>query len=217
MENCILCGKSDLKPADYVEPWDHILYRSENFIAFPAMGSMIEGWMLIATQRHELCVGALSEEQLDELQEFSALVAGHLRAHYGPITLFEQGPARPLQTAGGGVWHAHLNLLPFSSDLTAGAMSLYPQYKLWRKVDGMGATKSVHREGLAYLYIDQPGHPKYILPSPDLPSQIARRAIAAELMMEAKYDWRSNPFVETARATLKTLSGASQHKQTIPK
>ena len=56
-------------------PWDTIIMESPNFYAIPSVGSLVPGWLLIVPKESVICMGALEENKLKELDIFLHEVA----------------------------------------------------------------------------------------------------------------------------------------------
>lgn len=67
MNTCKLC----LESSEVVrQPWNDPLFETQNFIALPSVGALLEGWLLLVPKRHFILLGALPDLMLVEMQEF---------------------------------------------------------------------------------------------------------------------------------------------------
>jgi len=185
--------------------WDRVIVESANFVVIPSLGALVEGWVLVVPKHSRICLGAIPQGLWPELIGLVDAVGGQLKAKYGPVALFEHGPAAQDTLVGCGVDHAHLHLVPTEIPLLAGAQELAPRVT-WRPETSLRATCSYRRAGQAYLYLEQPlGSAPFVGTGAVIPSQLFRRVIARYLGKPEKYDWKSNPNLETIEATLTTL------------
>jgi diadenosine tetraphosphate (Ap4A) HIT family hydrolase len=186
-----------------LNPWDEILFESKNFAVFPSLGALVEGWLLLVPKHHVLCLGALSQELHVELDRLRNEVSFALGEFYGPVKVFEHGPARPNQSVGCSVDHAHLHLVPTQIGLMEGAKAVFPEPLKWEPASNIQEIASLYQAGLPYLYVEETPGNGYITTHPHLPSQAFRKVIANGIGRSEQYDWRQ--FQETANilATVK--------------
>ena len=186
-------------------PWDHILFETPNFIVVPTRGAIVEGWVLIVTRTHYLCMGALENELVSELRELCGLVCAALQECYGPVRIFENGPTKPKQAVGCGVDHAHLHALPTDFNLIEGIQDICGHSLQWIPANGIQDAVELHERGLPYLYVEQPTGEAYLTTRPDFESQLFRRAIATYYGRPDCYDWRVFPEEDNVRLTVERL------------
>ena len=114
---CRYCAGFLGQQGNVQEPWDKILYESDNFVVVPTLGSMIEGWLLVVTKNHYICMGAIPERLWSELQHVLELATKVITSKYAAPTLFEHGPVTEGRRVGCGVDHAHLHIVPLHFNL----------------------------------------------------------------------------------------------------
>ncbi len=205
-ETCRLCanmgsGQLDQEPS----PWDCVILQTPNFTVLPTVGAIVEGWLLVIPKDHYLCLGALSNELLSELQQVREFVSAMLQECYGPIAVFEHGPAQPKQLVGCGVDHAHLHVVPTSCDLVDGLRQDLQFPLEWRAVNGVQDAHEWYAAGLSYLYVEQPLGEAYIASHPRMGSQLFRKVIGRYAGRPESYDWRKFPERENVTSTICTL------------
>lgn len=199
MSACCLCSNFvSGAPNDF---WNKPLLESRNFAVVPSLGSLVEGWVLVVPKAHFICVGALPPELFQEMQHVQRAAAVTLRRQYGELCAFEHGPHAAELRVGCGVDHAHLHLLPLDFDLAIAASRLMPPGARWEAADA-SACRSAFREGLDYLYVEQPLGRGRIAVHADFGSQVLRRAIAKHLGTPEKFDWRSHPQTQVVARTI---------------
>lgn len=191
------------------EPYrNRVLAESESFVAIPTVGALVEGWLLIVPRRPSLSVGALPQKLRTELNYFCEEVATLLNEHYGPIALFEHGPATTQTEVGCGVDYAHVHLVPFRENLLKLTAEMFPLLD-WRNTNGFSDCAKLHAAGKSYWYVNQPEY----LEQPQIgtcenitPSQMFRKVIAKSLGRYGEYDWKSSPSVDLMKKTCQRLS-----------
>lgn len=202
-QTCRFCVK--LAPSvDRTGPWDTVLAQSENFVVWPTIGSIVEGWLLVVPKQHYVCMGALPDELFAELDDLIGSLVPSLIGRYGAMTVFEHGPAQPNQPVGCGIDHAHLHVVPTECDLAAGAKRLLPELN-WAAADCLRSAKEFHALDLPYLYLEQPLGKAYLATHPNLPSQLFRKVIAAHVGQPDRYDWRLFPEERNVSSTVGKL------------
>ena len=186
---------------------DRRLWETANFTVVPTLGSIVEGWFLLVSKSHHLCFGALPSEIRAEGQDLLERVASWVRAHYGPATVFEHGPATESSPIGCGIDHAHLHIvhLPFglleearfSPDARQIAWDCCESF--WRRA------AELHKAGVPYLLIKEPGRSPSVGSPAYVPCQFLRRLIAARQGRGEEFDYRTHAFDGNIRSTIETV------------
>jgi len=184
-----------------------VLLETDEFVVVPSLGSLVEGWLLIVSKEHYLCMAEAPPSLIDELLALRELVRGVIVDKYRTATVFEHGPARAGMPMGCGIDHAHLHVAPLGFDLYTALAETKDLYGLpWEMPkDGLWSLEPIHRRGESYLFVESPSQPpRYCTPS-ILPCQFVRTVIGAKLGMRQEYDYARFPFYENIAATLNTL------------
>jgi diadenosine tetraphosphate (Ap4A) HIT family hydrolase len=182
--------------------WDRVILESSSFVAVPTLGAIVEGWVLLVPKMHYLCIGAMDNHLFPELHEFQKLVCRMVQDCYGPVAVFEHGPARPRQAIGCGVDHAHLHVLPTACDLVSGVREISNEPLEWQSVQGIQDTKAFYSAGLPYLYVEQPTGRSRLTTHPNIQSQLFRRVVAAYEGRAHRYDWQAYPDEHNIRSSI---------------
>jgi ATP adenylyltransferase len=185
---------------------DRILFESESFVAVPTIGALVEGWLLLITKRHYLCMGEMPRTLFDELNRFKRLVEQFVEDCYGPVAFFEHGPSRPQQSVGCGVDHAHLHVVPTECDLAKGLSGLVADDLRWVEASGVVDTKRSHLAGSEYLYLEQPAGHARITEGRRFGSQLFRRVIARHVGTPNEFDWKLHDGAENVLRTVGTIA-----------
>src|SRR6266478_5711524 len=127
--HCCFC--QNLKTAGASAPWDTVLYDSGNFAIVPTKGALVPGWLLVVAKRHALCVGALSNPELDELKSCLASARNLVQKNFGAPTIFEHGPSLAGTTLGCGIDHVHVHVAPLAFSLRKAVNNRFPMVE-WK-------------------------------------------------------------------------------------
>lgn len=183
---CSFCSLPSREPAVVANP---------TAVAVPSVGSLLEGWLLVVPRHH---VTALAEIELQgERDAFVKLVHEAdtlLRDAYDkPTVWFEHGPAESGKSAGCGVDHAHLHIVPTDLPLKRRASeSEIGTELIWRQVESMWDARDSHVAGMDYLYLREADGSTWLASHSNIPGQLFRRIIARDIG-EHDWDWKSSP------------------------
>lgn len=206
MSACCFC--SSFVSAELTDSWNKPLLESSNFVVVPSLGSLVEGWVLIVPKKHFICIGALSDGLLNEMENVKSDVSSHLGRLYGDLCLFEHGPSMASRSVGCGVDHAHLHIVPLNFDLVNAAIPFLPDEGVsWRRADS-GSCRAAYKNGLDYLYVEQPLTGGRIATHSNFGSQVFRKAIASVLNIPEKFSWREYPQTHMVGRTISALTAS---------
>jgi len=186
------------------QPWNEILWESDNFVIVPTLGAIVEGWLLIISKEHYVCMGAIEKDLHTELEEAINLAATAVSSLYGRSTIFEHGPCQQGLELGCGIDHAHMHVLPLQFNLR-NAAKMSPEMGMfdWVQVESTFCQLSqLHRLGASYMYIQEQGKPGYYCMAKQAPCQSLRRIIARKLDVAERYDYNKYPFRENVANTI---------------
>jgi ATP adenylyltransferase len=197
---CDFCRHITAGPAR-PEDWA-IVAEDPEFVAVPSIGALIPGWMLVVPRRHALSLVSLDEGERQRLWRFVRATGESVAADYGPVTLFEHGPACSGHAAGCGIDHAHLHVVPTGDlDLLRGAQTHLPELQ-WRAVSDLDAAQEAVDVDEDYLFLETPSRERWLSTGHAIPSQAFRRVIAAELGCPGDFNWRSHPQLDVVKRTI---------------
>jgi hypothetical protein len=101
--------------------------------------------------------------------------------------------------------HAHLHVVPSQADLIRIVQSVSLEPLEFQAVEDLQATSALCRNGLPYLYVEQPVGEAYVATHPSLQSQLFRKAIASSIGSPGQYDWREHPYRDNVESTVEVL------------
>lgn len=202
MTSCRICY--DLLYQDAAQTWNEPLFKTQNFVVLPSLGALVEGWLLLIPKEHFICMGALPDSIVDEMQEIKQTICSTLLKSYGQVCVFEHGPSKAKLSVGCGVDHAHLHIVPLEFDLATATTKYLPKDTNWIEAEFF-ACKTAFSRSEDYLYIEQPIGTSRIATHRDFGSQLFRRAIAAQIGIPNQFNWRDNPQLNNVYATIEKM------------
>jgi len=201
MNNCRLCYDLRESPARL---WNEPLFESKNFVVLPSLGALVEGWLLVVPKEHFICIGAIPQSFMAEMQMIQERLYAVVQEHYGNVCAFEHGPNRANAKVGCGVDHAHLHVAPVAFDLVSAVASFLPDEARWAEA-GLEECRAAFNRGEDYLYLEQPIGVGRIATHQNFGSQLFRRAIANYEGVSDHYNWRDYPQLANVTATINKL------------
>lgn len=159
-------------------PDEMVVAANDEAFAVPSFGGFIEGWALVVPRNHIPNSASTAPESAKLLDDLVDEMIARVRGAYGDVILFEHGAAAAGRPASCGVDHAHIHVVPArTADLRAlvsnEAVQPYdwtPHTRPWLGADIATAADD-------YIWIaDETG--SWVARTPDLPSQLVRRALA---------------------------------------
>lgn len=213
MSDCRLCKITEqnvLLGTDWLPTYS--IMSTHNFHIVPSLGSLVEGWTMIVSKEHLLCMGELSYDKIDELLLVKKQLTQDISTIFGKSIAFEHGPSSPGGPIGCGVDHAHIHFVPVDIDLPKALSKLIPFLDLeWQEINDYRDVRSYFLRGLPYLYIEQPSGFGYIATNMHFPSQFVRKAIADHLGIPDHYDWNRYPFHQKMIRTINIFQGLESY------
>jgi len=190
-------GKIEIKTKDTKLKIDRVILPSENFLIFPSLGQIVEGYLLIVPKEHYISVAQIPNKHYNELREVQEKVRRVLTKHYSKPIFFEHGPLSKQERAGCCVEHAHLHAVPTKARL----LDEITKHFQYRKIKNFSElpTKT------AYLFLEE-NNEKYVFPIKEvIPPQYLRQVLAAKLGVPEKWDWREYLGIEELQNTIRKL------------
>lgn len=110
---------------------NRVVHETKSFLAFPCMGQLREGHLLIASRIHKNAIGMLDADTILELEGLIENVATFFQHTYQQDLLcFEHGVLNDQGDNGGcGIYHMHLHLIPANQAEFLSVLKLIQQDK----------------------------------------------------------------------------------------
>ncbi len=174
MSPCAFCNPETRKR--------NLVAESKHFYAIPTVGQISDGGhLLIISNEHLSCFGALDEKHFDELIEFKARVQSAVRKEYGTTLCFEHG------IIGQSVPHAHFQILPSTVDLY---QTIHREYPFNHTIESLSELHKVYEERRVYLFYENQRDEKHAFIM-DAILQYLRLVAAKEMERTPRGDWRA--------------------------
>jgi diadenosine tetraphosphate (Ap4A) HIT family hydrolase len=187
--DCLFCSIQDISNPS--NPEDEIIDESENFYAKAALGHFVFGYTLIISKEHFPSFACVPQQLFPECEAFRDKVLDKLHnICQHPISIMEHGAISRCQRGGACIDHAHLHLMPLTTDL-------YPMLSTRFSFDELGSISELRRfkdTQIPYLYFQREGFRGHgVKLAQDVPSQLLRRVACQALGEPELWDWRVKP------------------------
>jgi ATP adenylyltransferase len=200
-DNCVFC---DRLFCDSNEPWDTILAETRDHVVVPTKGALVPGWVLVVSKDHVICSGALEARQRKSLEEAIDAAQALVEQSFGPATLFEHGPILPGTPLGCGIDHLHVHVAPLSDSLADACTRMFRSK--WYKLAQWETLASLHRQGVGYAAVKEPGNSWMWCVPPSEVRQPLRRAVACMIGMPERFDYRKDFFLPNILETVRQIA-----------
>ena len=178
-----------------------IVYEDEHFIVMPPLGQFMVGGLLVLTRRHVLSLAHLTPELLTHLERLVAAIRRTLMDRWGvPPLVFEHGPAPEWSKGVCCVDHAHLNVFP-------AAVPVHPSLvaRMHLPIQSLTELVRLRPAEFGYLFVQENDGTRRVYDGQDVPTQLVRRVITAQLGIPERWHWRDYPGREELLATYTAL------------
>jgi len=177
--NCVFCNYEDKK--------ERVIYESQNFYVIPTIGQISDGGhLLIIPRQHYVCLGAMNEKLFDEFDELTQKTKKAVTNEYEKPILFEHG------ILGQSVSHAHMQMMPSSTDLFT---RINKEFRVFKKLQSIKELKELHQTKGVYLFYQNTKDEMFGFILDSYPQYL--RIVAAEAIGKPKRgnwrEWRSDP------------------------
>ena len=199
--NCVFCN------IDKSRPENTIIDESDNFIVLPAVGSLVDGYLMIVSKKH---INSMSELKENEIKEYEFLIEKYRNKFKNiynkfPI-IFEHGtPIKDSDMKASSVVHAHTHIVNHQFfDESAIIKNL--------NFDRIDNLNYLSKEKNYIMYIN-PKNNCYVSYNFEPVSQIMRKIIAKDLGYENKFDWKKEKFIENINSTIRKFTKGSDKNE----
>lgn len=174
-----------------------IIDESDNFIVLPAVGSLVDGYLIIVSKKH---INSMSELKQNERIEYEHLLEKYRKIFKNiynkfPI-IFEHGsPIANSNMKASSVIHAHTHIVnhKFTNEDTI------IQKLNFKRIDSLNCLSKKQN----YIMYINPKNVRHVTYNFEPISQMMRRIIAKDLGYENKFDWKKEMFIENINSTIR--------------
>jgi XTP/dITP diphosphohydrolase len=206
--DCPFCAELDGGPNVFADLMgdrlpSRVVYEDENFVVMPPLGEFMEGGLLLLTREHVLSLAHLKPGQFDLLERLLRAIREALVKHWGVAPLvFEHGPAPDWSKGVCCVDHAHLNIFPAS-------VELHPRLaeRMNMPLGPLADLTRLRRAEFGYLFVQENDGARRAYDGKDVPTQLVRRIITAQLGLPERWHWRDYLGREEMLSTYNALKG----------
>lgn len=180
-----------------------IIYRSKDFLVMPTIGAFAEGYLLIVSRKHYMCIGQLSKPEIRELTlQIKMLKEKIEKCYHKKVVLFEHGSTSCSNKVGGCIAHAHLHMVPCDR-----SMNEYIQkYGLkYHEISSLEELCVFAEYDTPYLFWEEIDGTKYVISNEVIPSQFFRKILADIYGVPQKWDWRQEHYIENIEKTMNAM------------
>jgi len=181
-----------------------ILEETENLCIKPAMGSFVDGYVLVITKKHINSMSDLDKQTYCEYKEIIKKYREKFNKIYNKYPIvFEHGePILNSEMKANSITHAHTHIINYNFK---NEREIIEKLNL-QKINDI---EEVTNKRNYIMYINEEGN-IYVTYNFEPISQMMRRLIAKDLNCEDKYDWRINPFMDNIKLTINKLRNNEQ-------
>lgn len=182
-------------------PWYdfNVLLETDSFVAVPALGSIVPGYLLVVSKKHVPSMAHLSEDELSNLNEFLEQIIQVQTKHWEHPVVFEHGGCSDNRhLAGSCISHAHWHVVP-------GPWNLIPSDIEFNEVTSFTEFARQYNKNVGYLYFQRDGM-NYFAEVETVRSQLFRRELARIAGKPDEWDYLAFPFFENIQETISSLS-----------
>ena len=183
-----------------------IVYEDEHFIVMPPLGEFMEGGLLLLARQHILSFAHLTTAQFEHLERLLLAIQRVIIKHWGVAPLvFEHGPAPDSSKGVCCVDHAHMNIFP-------AAVQVHPHLaeRMNLTLGPLSQMAKLRRSEFGYLFVQENDGTRRAYDVRDVPTQLVRRIITAQLGLPDRWHWRDYIGRDEMLATYNALKGEIQ-------
>jgi len=200
VDNCEFCSEFERGYFGVCGIENRVLYESDNFVVFPSLGQIVEGYLLITSKAHYVSMGVIPEQLHAELESVEDKVRTVLRRVYANPLFFEHGPDSERRCAGNCIDHAHFHCVPVDIELIEELSKDFP----YEQIFSFRELRN-HNSHIPYFFVEKNGQ-RYIFDiDHDIPSQYIRKIIADKIGKPERRDWAVYPGFNEMKRTIKKL------------
>ena len=195
--NCVFCN------IDKSRTENTIIEENENFIVLPAIGALVDGYLMIVSKKHINSMSKLKENERIEYEFLIEKYRNKFKNIYNKFPIiFEHGsPIKDSDMKASSVIHAHTHIVNHQ---------FFDESIIIKNLNfkRLANFKYLSKEQNYIMYINQENI-CYVSYNFEPVSQMMRKLIAKDLGYENKFDWKKEIFIENINSTIRKFKEGS--------
>ena len=178
------------------------IYEDDEFVVVPTLGQIVKGWLLIIPRQHVMALAGLPGQNQHSFLSLVARVRQAVSKHFGQPFLFEHGSVDGSARSGACVEHAHLHVVPWSTDIAPEAARWLDLHNLPGGLSSLLANPPLS----SYVFYERVDRAAYLAqPNSPVPCQLVRRLVATAIGYPESWDWRTELTIDRVNEVANTL------------
>ena len=197
--NCVFCN------IDKSRPENTIIEESNNFIVLPAIGALVDGYLMIVSKKHINSMSLLKENEKIEYEFLIEKYRNKFKNIYNKFPIiFEHGsPINDSDMKASSVIHAHTHIVNHNF-INEESIVKNLNFKILENLNYLSKEQN-------YIMYINPENICYVSYNFEPVSQMMRKIIAKDLGYENKFDWKKEIFIENINSTIKKFTEGSDN------
>jgi hypothetical protein len=186
--------------------YDHLLLKTDGCVVAPTLGSIVPGWLLVIPRVRAINFSRFAEISAINPHELIQDVLHRLGVSNSRAIWFEHGPPEIGSLLGCGVDQAHLHIIidpPFGLDAFEAQAREVSELE-WAR-EPVASVYSTIKTGGSYLVAGSGGRAIIAEDVDRVGSQFFRRVVADLVAKPDCWNYKTHPFIENVRETLRTF------------
>jgi ATP adenylyltransferase len=188
---CTFCSQFKLKKQNnltsiiFGKNFNRILYEDDFFVVIPALGQIVEGYLIIVPKDHYDSISRIPKELYETFLCLKEKIFIAISKEYTEPIFFEHGSFADSNLGGGCINHGHIHVVPANVDITDVLATTFDLFT----INGIEALWKL-KPNSAYLYYENEHSDAYYTPVYKLlPCQYFRRLIAQGIGKPHIWNW----------------------------
>lgn len=209
---CRLCWA--ISKAGQRFPSNLALHSTDDYVVIPALGSLVQGYVLLVSKQHHESVASLEKQDASVLEQQLDEILNLVKNISSNWIVFEHGSTQPTGLKSCCVGHLHLHLLPLDLHLAADLSERLSSPLI--PVDSIShIPELIGGQSCNYLFVRDVDGKQYLVKPQIYPSQYVRQVIAANIGIPQLWDWREHPRQELVISTINAFKDAGIAQRSI--
>ena len=204
MSDCVFCDEVETREfiVNGKSLGNRVIFESNNFVVFPALGQIVEGYLLIVSKEHHISTCVFSDDLFSEFHFVKEKVKEVLASYYQPPLFFEHGATSLSNKGGCCIDHAHIHAVPIRVNLFEELSKNFS----YNQIYSYDKVQEYYGKNLPYFLIENNLSERYLFEvNSQVSSQYIRRIIADKIGKPDIWDWRKHYGLDELLKTIEKL------------